>query len=261
MSECTSHPTPLPPLHEPRHRRFFHAVLDFIYPPACELCHSPLRGGRHLCEPCRTGLPRIRAPFCDHCGEIFDGNISSSFVCPNCQSLRYSFRFARPVLDCSNQARELIHGLKYQKNLYLARELARLATEAFADPRLQPALQERWTLVPVPLHRAREQQRFYNQSHEIARHLGAFLQLPVVTALARIRATPTQTRLSRRQRLKNLQGAIQLTRQGKALDPKETPGIILIDDVFTTGATVQECAKILSQNQHENVVVVTVMRG
>lgn len=261
MSEFSSPQAPVPLLHEPWHRRLFHSFLDFLYPPSCELCQCPLNSGRHLCESCRASLPRIRAPFCDHCGEMFDGNISSSFVCPNCQSLSYQFRFARPVLDCSNSARELIHGLKYQKNLYLARELARFAAEAFADPRLRHAIDERWTLVPVPLHRTREQQRYYNQSHEIARHLGTFLQLPVVRALERVRATPTQTRLSRRQRLKNLQGAIALTRQGKALQPAKTPGIILIDDVFTTGATVQECAKILCQNQHENVVVVTVMRG
>lgn len=261
MSEHSSHNAPLPSLHDPWQRRLFHSVLDWIYPPTCELCQSPLSAGRHLCDACHLSLPRIKAPFCENCGEMFDGNIRSTFVCPNCRSLPYEFRFARPVLDCSREARELIHGLKYQKNLYLARELARLATEAFADPRLHQALTERWTLVPVPLHRSREQQRFYNQSYEIARHLGAFLKLPVVRALQRIRATPTQTRLSRRQRLKNLHGAIELTRQGKSLKPHQTLGIILVDDVFTTGATVQECAKILSKNHHENVVVVTVMRG
>lgn len=261
MNEFTPQHAPLPPLYEARHRRLFHRLLDFLYPPSCELCHCSLSHGRSLCECCRDALPRIHAPFCDRCGEMFDGNISSSFICPNCRTLSYEFRFARPVLDCSNEARELIHSLKYQKNLHLARELARLATEAFADPRLHEALEQRWTLVPVPLHRQREQQRFYNQSHEIARHLGALLQLPVVRALKRVRATPTQTRLSRRQRLKNLQGAIALTRKGKAMKPEQTPGIILIDDVFTTGATVHECAKILSHNQHENVVVVTVMRG
>lgn len=115
--------------------------------------------------------------------------------------------------------------------------------------------------MPVPLHWKREQERHYNQSHEIARHLGALLGLPVVQALKRSRATPTQTHLTRKQRLQNLSGSIELSKAGKRLLPAETKGIVLIDDVFTTGATVQECARVLTRNQHENVVVVTVMRG
>jgi ComF family protein len=192
---------------------------------------------------------------------MFDGNIQSEFLCPNCRDLEYAFRFARPVLLSSERARSLIHALKYQRSIHLARDLARIAAEAFADPRLAVALEQRWTLVPVPLHWRREQSRFYNQSHEIARHLAQLLDLPLLPALKRIRATPTQTHLNRRQRLQNLRGSIELSRCGQRLSPADTPGIVLVDDVFTTGATVQECARILAQNHHENVVVVTVMRG
>lgn len=192
---------------------------------------------------------------------MFEGNINSDFFCPNCRDLTYAFRFARPVLWNSDNARSLIHGLKYERNLYLARDLARIASEAFEDPRLTIAREQRWTLVPVPLHWKREQDRHYNQSHEIARHLGVLLGLPVVQALKRSRATPTQTHLTRKQRLQNLSGSIELSQAGKRLLPAETKGIVLIDDVFTTGATVQECARVLTRNQHENVVVVTVMRG
>ena len=248
-------------LREPWHRRYWHWLLDLIYAPHCELCQVTLCGDVHLCDACCHALPRVEAPFCQSCGEMFEGNIQTEFLCPNCTDLDYSFRFARPVLLSSDRARSLIHTLKYQRGIHLARDLARIAAEAFADPRLAIALEQRWTLVPVPLHWRREQGRFYNQSHEIARHLGQFLDLPVVTALKRVRSTPTQTHLSRRQRLQNLRGSIELSRSGRLLSPDATPGIVLIDDVFTTGATVQECARILKQNHHENVVVVTVMRG
>jgi competence protein ComFC len=251
----------MPALHEPWHRRWWNRILDIVYAPSCELCQEPLREGRYLCDGCRDALPRIAAPFCTSCGEMFDGNITSNFLCPNCRDLSYDFRFARPVLQSSEPARGLIHGLKYQRNLYLARDLARIASEAFSDERLKRALEERWALVPVPLHWKREQSRHYNQSEEIARHLGKMLGLPLVKALKRVRATPTQTHLSRRQRLQNLRGAIELTRAGRRLDRETTAGIIIIDDVFTTGATVQECARMLKKNQHENIVVVTVMRG
>ncbi len=192
---------------------------------------------------------------------MFEGKIQSQFICPNCRDLTYAFRFARPVLWNSDSARTLIHGLKYQRHLYLARDLARIASEAFKDPRLARAVEERWTLIPVPLHWKREQSRHYNQSEEIARHLGDLMKLPVVNGLKRQRSTPTQTHLNRKQRLLNLRGSIELSSVGKRLNPHEIKGLILIDDVFTTGATVQECARILAQNQHENIVVVTVMRG
>ncbi len=251
----------IPRLHEPWWRRFSHRILDAIYPPSCELCEHPLQEGSYLCDLCRATLPRIVDPFCQTCGEMFEGNIQTDFVCPNCSKLAYDFRFARPVLLNSENARTLIHGLKYQRGIHLARDLARLAAEAFADPRLAQALRENWTLVPVPLHWRREQTRHYNQSQEIARHLSVLLGLPMVAALKRSRATPTQTHLNRKQRLQNLRGSIELSRAGKRWSRRDPAGVILIDDVFTTGATVQECARILAKNQHENIVVVTVMRG
>lgn len=237
-------------------------LLDLIYPPECELCLHTLSDGRYLCDACRDQLPRILSPFCSRCGEMFEGRIESSFLCPNCTGLTYAFSFARPVLLSSEPARQLIHHFKYTRSIHLAGELAMLAAEAFDDPRLGRALAEKWTLVPVPLFWSREQTRQYNQSHEIARHLGRMFDLPVLRALKRVRATPTQTHLSRKQRLQNLRGAIKLSFRGRRWLKSEQPkGVILIDDVFTTGATVQECAQILAQNQIENIVVVTVMRG
>jgi competence protein ComFC len=192
---------------------------------------------------------------------MFEGRILSNFECPNCSRLQYDFLFARPVLRNSENARALIHQLKYQRGLHLARDLARIATEAFADQRLARALAEKWTVVPVPLHWRRQQHRHYNQAQVIARHLASMLGLPMLAALKRIRPTPTQTHLNRKKRLQNLRGAFALTRAGKRLCRNGTAGVILLDDVFTTGATVQECARVLTANQLENVVVVTVMRG
>jgi ComF family protein len=237
-------------------------LLDMVYPPSCELCETPQIAGRYLCDDCRNKLPRVESPFCQKCGEMFEGNISTAFLCPNCTDLDYAFSFARPVLLSSDAARHLVHIFKYGKAIHLARELALLAAEAFDDPRLQRALAEKWTLVPVPLHWARKQHRHFNQSEEIARHLGKILGLPMIPVLNRVRATPTQTNLSRKQRLQNLRGAIQISARGRRwLKGGAATGIILIDDVFTTGATVQECAQVLRKNLQENIVVVTVVRG
>jgi ComF family protein len=120
-------------------------------------------------------------------------------------------------------------------------------------------LDEKWPLVPVPLHRSRLEFRHFNQALEIAGPMGRELGLPVVEALRRIRATETQTRLTRNQRLENLRGAFKASAAGERWPQKA--GAVLVDDVLTTGSTVDACAKALKKAGFRRVFVVTVMRG
>jgi competence protein ComFC len=242
-------------------QEMLHQVMDFVYPAQCEMCRVPLHGGKHLCPDCSGKLPRIREPFCSRCGEMFEGNISSEFTCPNCSKLEYDFAFCRPVLTSTEPARELIHSLKYAHAIHLSKDLANLAAEAFLDPRLQIAREQAWTLIPIPLHWRREQSRHFNQAREMVKHLSAILHLPWCDVLQRTRATTTQTALNRRQRLKNLKGSISISRAGRHWLAKKPTGAILFDDVFTTGATAQECSAVLRKAGIENRVVVTLMRG
>ena len=243
-------------------RRAADGLLDLIWPPACGLCRLPLRHNRWLCDDCANSLPRLAPPFCESCGESFDGHIEGPFACPNCRDLKFAFRFARPALRNHESARLLIHHLKYHRRIELAAELARLALAAFDDPRLATAVADRWPLVPVPLHRSRLHHRHFNQSAEIARALARFTGLPVTPALRRVRATETQTRFGRSRRLENLRGAFDLSRAGRRLAASPAAGVILVDDVLTTGATAHECAATLRRLACvEMVVVVTVMRG
>jgi len=242
-------------------RRWAGRVLDWLYPPECVLCGAGLADGRALCDGCHAALPRLAPPFCDICGEGYDGAIEAAFACPNCRELSFAFAFARPALRHDDRSRELIHRLKYGRELHLAGELGGLAAEAFDDPRLAGARADGWPLVPVPLHWLRHQHRHFNQSAEIARALAEATGLPVLRALKRTRRTGTQTRLTRRQRLENLRGAFVLTRAGLAFAAGKPPGVVLVDDVFTTGSTVHECARALRRGGVQNVIVVTVMRG
>lgn len=235
------------------------AVLDLLYPSVCAVCDEVLKGGRSLCDSCDAALPRLTAPFCGTCGEHFDGRIEGGVVCPNCSGLAFSFEFARPAMVLDERTREMIHELKYGRRIHLAAELGRLAAEAFDDERLGVALKERWPLVPVPLHRSRLAHRHFNQAAEIARPMARRLGLPVVQALNRIRATETQTRLTRHQRLENLRGAFKAGGAGERWPDKA--GAVLVDDVLTTGSTVDACAKALRKAGFRRVFVVTVMRG
>jgi len=247
---------------EPRGwRRLVAHALDLLYPPACAVCQSGLTNGRALCDGCDGSLPRLAAPFCQTCGEMFQGRIEGKFACPNCSHLKFSFEFARPAMVRDDRTLDMIHRLKYARELHLAKDLGRLAAESFADPRLAPALAENWPLIPVPLHRRRFQHRYFNQAEEIARELSFISGLPVVNALARIRATEHQTSLTRAQRLENLRGAFQINRTGARVISQKPAGAVLVDDVLTTGSTVDECAKTLRRAGFKRIFIVTVMRG
>ncbi len=235
--------------------------LDLLYPPACAVCRVNLKHGRALCAECHAELPRLAEPFCKSCGEMFEGVIQGPFVCPNCNDLSFAFEFARPAMLRDDRTLEMIHRLKYGREIHLAAELGRLAREAFADPRLAPALEGSWPLVPVPLHRKRLQSRHFNQAEEISHALSRETGLPLLKAMNRVRKTETQTLLSRRQRMENLKNAFEVTRNGKRWIKGSPEGAVLIDDVLTTGSTVNECAKTLRRAGFRKVFVVTVMRG
>jgi competence protein ComFC len=242
-------------------KKLWHRFLDLIYPPCCAICQEKLAEGRAICEPCETDLPRIQAPFCQSCGESFTGRIDEDFSCPNCSNLRFSFEFARPALLRDARTLDMIHRLKYGREIHLAEDLGRLAAGALRDPRFASARAEKWPLVPVPLHRNRHQLRHFNQAAEIARGLSINSGLPIVHALKRTRSTEHQTSLTRAKRLENLRDAFALTRAGKRSVLQKQKGVVLVDDVFTTGSTVDECAKVLRRSGFTNVYVITVMRG
>lgn len=235
--------------------------MDFLYPPVCAVCSVGLSHGRALCPACAADLPRLTEPFCKSCGEMFDGAIDGDFTCPNCHGLKLAFNFARPALVRDERTLDLIHRLKYKREIHLARELAGLAAEALADPRFSTAIAGAWPLVPVPIHRKRLRHRHFNQAEEISIPLAKLTGLPVINALTRIRETGTQTRLSRKQRMENLHAAFDITRAGKHWLETQPQGAILVDDVLTTGSTINECAKTLRRAGIKTILAITVMRG
>ncbi len=187
--------------------------------------------------------------------------MAGGFRCANCDGLRLAFEFARPAMRRDEQLLEIVHRLKYRREIHLARDLGRLLVEAFDDPRLADARSAGWPLVPVPLHRSRLRWRHFNQASEIARAAAGELGLPVLEVLKRVRKTATQTVLGRKRRLQNLKRAFAVTRRGRHWLTTKPTGVVLVDDVLTTGSTAHACAQVLRQAGVPRVVVVTVMRG
>ncbi len=242
-------------------RKWLGRSLDLLYPPMCAVCSRKLADGRALCDGCDEDIPKLVEPFCKTCGESFPGEIDGLFACPNCHTLKFAFEFARPATVRDDRTLGMIHRLKYGRELHLAKDLGRLAAGSFTDTRFAPALAGKWPLIPVPLHRQRFQHRHFNQAEEIARELATHVHLPVLKALRRTRSTGHQTSLTRAQRLENLRGAFAITRSGSHHIGRAPSGAVLVDDVLTTGSTVDECAKTLRRSGFEKIFVITVMRG
>jgi competence protein ComFC len=249
-SACIYQPLPM--------NRFISRLLDFVYPAGCQVCQLPLTHGRHLCKHCIDQLKLIEPPYCAQCGECYDGQLAGHFVCPNCNALDVSYEFARAALHSEGHARDLIHEFKYLRKIYLADELARLIEFAFEDSRFLP-YQENGILVPVPLFWRRQRKRQFNQSEQIAKHLSSRTGISYQPALTRIRNTETQTHFNRAKRLKNLKHAFSIN--PRHLAHIQDKPIILIDDVFTTGSTADECSRVLLEHGASRVAVLTVLRG
>ena len=237
----------------------FSRFLDLFYPAVCELCQNSLTRGYSLCDDCRNDLPRIIQPFCEQCGEVFDGNLDRHFVCQNCHGLKFDFDFARASLKGLALSFHLVHGLKYQRQFYLARELAGFLQETLKGDTRFAEFHDA-ILVPVPLHWRRQQWRQGNQAYELSRELSKLSGLKTIEAIKRIRPTSTQTKLNRKQRLSNLRGAFKI--QKRHISSLTGKKAVIIDDVFTTGATAHECAKVLKNDGGiKKVAILTLIRG
>jgi len=233
--------------------------LDFFYPALCELCQSSLTHGRALCSDCLKNLPRVREPFCSSCAEPFEGAITDEFQCPNCHKIDFTFDFARACLSSSEDGRQLVHAFKYQRRFHLAPAFSQLIQEAIReDPRFADLASP--LLVPVPLFWWRQQKRTANQAMEIAQQLKRDCGYELIDCLKRTRSTLTQTKLPRRARLQNLADAFEIRPSCKEILRGRT--VLLIDDVFTTGATAEECSRVLKkESAAARVIALTLLRG
>jgi len=230
-------------------------IVDLLYPPHCAICSQTTAGGEHLCASCRKKARAIRAPFCQTCSEPFSGQIDGPFVCSECRERKHRFACAVSCYKSSDVVRELVHQLKYKGRVYLRHVLAEWLAQTLDDPRLQSPPCDR--LVPVPLHAARQRERGFNQALVLAEELGTRSGIPVANCLRRIRYTESQTHFDRDARMENLRGAFQMRHHSDVRNLH----LLLIDDILTTGSTVDECARVLLDAGAASVRVATVARA
>ena len=233
------------------------AALNWVYPPVCQICGEERATAEqgYVGERCRGGVRFVTAPFCERCGLPFDGEMSHPFQCANCQGVRLHFRSAHSAVVAGGLMLDVIHRYKYNRALWFEPFLAGLLIS-----RAAPALAaEAWDfIVPVPLYPVKKREREFNQAERLAARLGRAAAIPVNKGLLRrVKPTATQTRLTREQRADNVHGAFAFC-GGKKLHGEK---IVLLDDVLTTGATTNACARALRKAGAGEICVWTAARA
>jgi ComF family protein len=233
-------------------------LSDVIFPPICVHCRGLVEAGvyRHLCARCAAGIDFVRPPHCSTCGHPFAGAVEGGRQCPHCVGLDPAFRAGCAAVVLRGPARSLLIELKYHRGRHVMEDIEAIFCRSAGPLEFARGA----VLVPVPLHSRKLRERGYNQSELLARALaraaggGARVELP----LRRIEDTASQTAFGRRARRINLKNAF-------ALAPRAALNVcrrhVLVDDVFTTGSTINSCAIALRGAGCLNLDVVTFGHG
>lgn len=214
-------------------------ALDVALPPLCPSCREPLGDGVGLCAACWSKLSLIEPPYCARLGIPFVYDPGPGLLSMEAIANPPAYDRARAAVRYDDVARALVHRLKYGDRIDLAPMMGRWMARAGRE-----LLTDADGLIPVPLHWRRLWARRFNQSAALAGAISGISGVPVLHgALKRVRATPQQVGLSQAQRADNVQGAFRVDADGKAAVAGRR--LVLIDDVLTSGATVDTCARSL----------------
>lgn len=237
--------------------QFFNAFLDLFFPAKCLICEKDIIDTEQhgICKSCLSSIRYISSPVCLKCGRPFNSNIERDHLCGTCLTSRVYFTKARAVGYYEGVLQEAIHRLKYNRKTFL--------TKPLGDLMIGPSsgsidFKSYDFLIPVPLHFKRLRERGFNQALSLAKYIGKKHGIPIdYMSLKRIKWESPQINLSKKEREENVKGVFFLRDKNRLKDKS----ILLIDDVYTSGATVNECAKVLRKAEACKVDVLTLARA
>ena len=232
-------------------------MADILFPSRCPTCHELLHGNRQasFCETCASRIKAIRPPICPACGLPFPMEEGTNHLCGDCLLSPKAFSIARAVGHYERTLLEAIHLFKYTGKTAMGTLLGRIMAEHDYPDFL---ISSYALIMPVPLHSKRLRERMFNQSLMLARVIANTFAIPLdFTSLKRHIYTQPQITLGKKDRQTNVRGAFQVEKSAKVAGGK----ILLVDDVYTTGSTLNECARVLIQSGAAEVAVLTLARA
>lgn len=227
-------------------------ILNILYPERCPVCHNILRGKGKVCPPCGKKLPYTKEPRCQKCGKEIEK--TEVEYCRDCQRFSHAFDKGRGVFVYEQTMRKSISMFKYHNR----REYAKVyAAEMYRQQRRLIEQLAPEVILPVPVHWKKKRQRGFNQAELVAKELGKLAGIFVDTKyLVRKEKTIPQKELTRLQRKQNLKEAFVLRSNGKHYER-----VLLIDDIYTTGATIDAISEKLRENQTKTIYFLTICVG
>ncbi|MFH1897303.1 MAG: ComF family protein [Candidatus Desantisbacteria bacterium] len=237
----------------------FWGLFNLIFPAECSFCSNPLETirQRYICANCQTKIVPIELPVCDKCGKplVPSFNRLQHPLCRECRTMRRYFTVARAVGTYEGVLKKAIWLFKYEGKTGLQGILGSLMVDCINHLDWASKID---IIVPIPLHKTKLKTRGYNQAGILTVFMGEKLNIPISqNNLKRIKATITQASLKRKERIKNIHNAFFIQQPEKFSGKR----ILLIDDVFTTGATSNECSRILKKAGVSDIFVLTIARG
>ena len=228
-------------------------ILNIIYPLKCVHCNAlTLKDDKHLCDECFYSLARQTPPFCLKCGRSINQEKDiKEGICLNCKTKNFHFDKAWSICSYEGLIRDLIHNFKYRQKLQYQYIFKSLINEFLETYKI---LNDIDIIIPIPLHATRLREREYNQSQILANIVSETINKPILSdTLIRIKNTKPQIELSDKQRIQNISGCFAIRNQHAI----NSGNILLIDDVFTTGATISEAARIIKEYNPGKIFALT----
>ncbi len=233
-------------------------ILDMIYPVRCPVCGGiVVPKGERICGLCRKKLTYITEPRCKKCGKPIEQEEKE--YCGDCEHKNFQFARGYCVWVYDDLMKHSVAEFKYHNKKEYAKFYIQEMVRIYGDTLKKLSFD---AVVPVPLHKSRYLARGYNQADILARGLGKELDIPVISRLlVRNKKTLPQKQLSDKERLRNLREAFDINQRILEKNPKERNRVLLVDDIFTTGSTLEACTNVLKSNGTNEVYFITLCIG
>lgn len=237
--------------------RVIDMIADYVFPRRCPICDgvikiSEVKKKRYVCNKCEVDIPFIYEPRCKKCSKPLSDNRLE--YCYDCSKRKHKYNTGIALVEHKGPVRKSVYAIKYKNRReyldYYMSEVARLHGDAIRDWKAQ-------VIIPVPMYRKKQIKRGFNQADEAAKRLADYLEIPYNDKiLFRTSDTRPQKELSDKERYKNVENAFHIEENIVKLKK-----VILVDDIYTTGSTIDACAKVLRDKGVEDIYFITISIG